>query len=136
MFLGRNAVPKIRFKEFANIEYPNKEFEYGRIVVNDIGDGIISQGLTVFTPVADYDLDFWKYEFSRRSLLHRILSRSTNQSKILKQKIAVPSLKEQQRIGAYFKHLDSIISLEQSKGDELKTMKKFMLQNMIPQTKN
>lgn len=42
-----------------------------------------------------------------------------------------PCMKEQQKIGAYFKQLDHLITLHQRKCDELKKMKKFMLQNMF-----
>lgn len=46
--------------------------------------------------------------------------------------IQVPSeLTEQQKIGIYFKNLDNIITLHQQKCDQLKNMKKFMLQNMF-----
>ena len=39
--------------------------------------------------------------------------------------------KEQQKIGAYFRNLDNLITLHQRKCEELKNMKKFMLQNMF-----
>lgn len=42
-----------------------------------------------------------------------------------------PNLKEQQKIGNYFSNLDRLITLHQRKCDELKNMKKFMLQNMF-----
>ena len=40
-------------------------------------------------------------------------------------------MKEQMRIGVYFKNLDSLITLHQQKCDELRNIKKFMLQNMF-----
>jgi len=46
--------------------------------------------------------------------------------------IATPVLAEQQKIGAYFSTLDHLITLHQRKSDELKEMKKYMLQNMFP----
>ena len=45
----------------------------------------------------------------------------------------VPQLSEQRRIGEYFSNLDNIITLHQRKCDEIKEIKKFMLQNMFPQ---
>lgn len=42
-----------------------------------------------------------------------------------------PCMKEQQKIGAYFKQLDHLITFHQRKCDELKKMKKYMLQNMF-----
>ena len=47
--------------------------------------------------------------------------------------IQVPSeLAEQQKIGAYFRKLDHLITLHQRKCDETKKLKKFMLQKMFP----
>lgn len=40
---------------------------------------------------------------------------------------------EQRKIGEYFDTLDSLITLHQRKCDELKEVKKYMLQNMFPQ---
>lgn len=42
-----------------------------------------------------------------------------------------PSNEEQQKIGDYFKALDTLITLHQCKCDELRNMKKFTLQNMF-----
>ncbi len=39
--------------------------------------------------------------------------------------------KEQMRIGTYLKNLDNLITLHQKKCDQLKNLKKFMLQNMF-----
>ena len=41
------------------------------------------------------------------------------------------SFDEQEKIGAYFMHLDHLITLHQRKCEELKNIKKFMLQNMF-----
>ena len=39
--------------------------------------------------------------------------------------------KEQMRIGTYLKNLDNLITLHQRKCDDLKNLKKYMLQNMF-----
>ena len=39
---------------------------------------------------------------------------------------------EQKKIGDYFRSLDNLITLHQCRYDELKQMKKYMLQNMFP----
>ncbi len=46
--------------------------------------------------------------------------------------IATPVLAEQQKIGAYFSTLDHLITLHQRKCDNMKKIKKFMLQKMFP----
>ncbi|MEJ8772621.1 restriction endonuclease subunit S [Blautia sp. HCN-1074] len=45
--------------------------------------------------------------------------------------ISVPKFEEQQKIGAYFSTLDHLITLHQQKCEELKKIKKFMLQKMF-----
>lgn len=50
-----------------------------------------------------------------------------------KMKVRVPNFDEQKEIAAYFESLDHIITLHQRKCDEIKEVKKFMLQNMFPQ---
>ncbi len=47
--------------------------------------------------------------------------------------INYPALEEQRKIGEYFDFLDYLITLHQRKCDELKELKKYMLQNMFPQ---
>ena len=50
-----------------------------------------------------------------------------------KMEFMIPSSAEQERIGDYFKSLDHLIILHQRKCNELKEVKRFMLQNMFPQ---
>ncbi len=47
--------------------------------------------------------------------------------------IPMPDEVEQEKIAAYFDDLDNLITLHQRKCDEIKEIKKFMLQNMFPQ---
>ena len=45
--------------------------------------------------------------------------------------VSFPSFEEQQKIATYFDFLDNLITLHQQKCDELRNIKKFMLQNMF-----
>ncbi|WP_370810142.1 restriction endonuclease subunit S [Anaerobutyricum hallii] len=47
--------------------------------------------------------------------------------------VAFPKYEEQTMIGRYFSNLDHLITLHQQKCDEIKELKKYMLQNMFPQ---
>ena len=49
--------------------------------------------------------------------------------------ICLPSFEEQKEVGEYFQSLDRLITLHQRKCEELKKLKKFMLQNMFSQEK-
>ena len=47
--------------------------------------------------------------------------------------VSFPSIPEQEKIAAYFENFDHLITLHQRKCDEVKTLKKYMLQKMFPQ---
>ena len=53
-------------------------------------------------------------------------------SKFSEFEIYKPSQEEQEKIGSFFKQLDETIALHQRKCEQLKELKKFMLQNMFP----
>ena len=50
---------------------------------------------------------------------------------LYEQTVSVPEIKEQEKIGYYFRSLDHLITLHQRKCEKLKELKKFMLQNMF-----
>ena len=120
--------------------HQSKEFRYGRFVENDIGNGIVSHIFAVFRPIKEFDLQFWKYAINNEMLMQRILSRSTKASTMMHDLVTedflneiflVPSLNEQKQIGTYLKSIDHLITLHQRKCEELKNVKKYMLQNMF-----
>ena len=54
-----------------------------------------------------------------------------NKDEIMDIRISVPSLEEQQAIGAYFSNLDNLIATHQEKITQLETLKKKLLQDMF-----
>lgn len=52
---------------------------------------------------------------------------------LLAKKILIPDCEEQKKIGAYLHNLDNLITLHQRKCENLKKLKKFMLQKLFPQ---
>ena len=102
--------------------HQSKEFRYGRFVENDIGNGIVSHIFAVFRPIQEYDLYFWKYAINNEALMQRILARSTKASTMmhdlvtndfLNETFLVPSVDEQEQIGAFLNKLDRLITLHQ-----------------------
>lgn len=88
----------------------------------------------------NYDSQFIYMMLNAPQIRDKIIKQSqgntqiyVNWSTISQTEYLVPQIKEQQRIGSYFSHLDHLITLHQRKCDELKEVKKFMLQNMFPQ---
>lgn len=102
--------------------HQSKEFRYGRFVENDIGNGIVSHIFSVFRPIQEYDLHFWKYAINNEELMQHILSRSTKASTMmhdlvtddfLNETFLVPSLSEQEKVGSILHNLDNLITLHQ-----------------------
>ena len=75
------------------------------------------------------------YNIISKEGLYKIADTSTipqiNNKHVEPYEVTIPSLDEQRKIGAYFKQLDHLITLHQRQCDELKKMKKYMLQNMF-----
>jgi type I restriction enzyme S subunit len=79
-----------------------------------------------------YYLNSSAYHNQLLPLMQGIKVTSISKSAMQDTNIVYPkSVKEQQKIGDYFRSLDHLITLHQQKCDELRNIKKFMLQNMF-----
>ena len=132
---------RLRLGDIAFEGHTNKEFAYGRFVLNDAGNGIMSPRFTCLRPIVEQEYSFWKYFIHSEKVMRPILVNSTKSGTMmnelvvedfLKQEILVPSLPEQRRIGGFFDRLDSLITLHQRKYDKLCVLKKSMLDKMFP----
>ncbi|MGY6766654.1 restriction endonuclease subunit S [Ligilactobacillus salivarius] len=69
---------------------------------------------------------------SKMMILAQGISRyNISKNKVMKLDVAIPNIKEQEKIGAFFKQLDFLITLHHRKLEKLKQLKKFLLQNMF-----
>ncbi len=100
-------------------------------------NGAINQAILAVIPEPQYNSDFLVEWFRRekKSIIDKFLQggQGNLSAQIIKNLIVTfPSSIEQQKIGSYFSHLDSMITLHQRKSDDLKEVKKYMLQKMFP----
>lgn len=132
----------LRIGDIAFEGHTNKQFRFGRFVVNDIGTGIMSPRFSTLRPIKDMPVEFWKQYIHYEPIMRKILVNSTKAGtmmnelvipEFLEQMIMVPSVEEQKKIGECFKAIDTLITLHQRKCDEAKKLKKYMLQKMFPQ---
>ena len=130
----------LRVGDIAFEGHTNKQFRFGRFVVNDIGTGIMSPRFSTLRPLNEMPVNFWKQYIHSESVMRRILVNSTKAGtmmnelvipEFLNQTIMVPSENEQAVIGQYFTNLDHIITLHQQKCKQLQIIRKFMLQNIF-----
>ena len=100
--------------------------------------GSFNQQINSLTPSAENDSYFLLTESELWSeKMKRMAASGTmqivNKTEFSELDTMVPSLDEQKIIGLYFRNLDHLITLHQRKCDEVKTLKKYMLQKMFPQ---
>ena len=114
----------LRIGDIAFEGHTNKEFRYGRFVLNDIGDGIMSPRFATLRPIIKQDFSFWKHYIHNERIMRKKLVRSTKAGTmmnelviddLMEQLILVPSHQEQKKIGAFFGGLHHLITLHQSK---------------------
>ena len=109
-------------------------------VGNSEYSGIVSPAYTVLVPEAKANGRFFMELFKKESSL-KIFQRwsqgLTSDTWNLKYPVLstiefyIPTIEEQNQIALFFERLDHLITLHQRKCDELKNLKKFMLQNMF-----
>ena len=91
-----------------------------------------------YRPTEKFDLDYLAYVLRADSfrkemtfLAQGISRYNISKNKVMEVSIPFPNLEEQTMVGRYFSTLDNLITLHQRQCDELKKMKKYMLQNMF-----
>ena len=123
--------------------HPNREYKFGRFVMNDIGSGVVSELFPIYRPIAKGSLGYWKNAIRIEKIMAPIFSKSItspsnsanklNEKHFLRQKLRVPSCEEQTKIGDFLKQLDELIVLQQRKLKKLESLKQAYLQQLFPQ---
>lgn len=152
------SVASMRFKQEGNgaespqyykiLRYGDIAFEgnrrplypYGKLIMNDIGDGIMSSRFRTFRPKKPPCTCFWHHYMVYPPVFQRILMMSTKRGTLmnelvpedlLKQEVLLPSESEQEAIGSFLNKLDQVINLQQLRVDNLKKVKKSLLARMF-----
>lgn len=122
---------------------PLKSNPYGIIKTNKGDTGIVSTLYAVYKPTVLTDSCFVQVYFDQdvrmNNYMHPLVNKGAkNDMKVsaenaLKGDVIFPGINEQHEIVKYFERLDNLITLHQHKCDQLKEVKRFMLQNMFPQ---
>lgn len=127
--------------ELNDIVYNPANVKYAAIDRNKCGRGVISPIYVTFTTnevpgfieriVTSHDFQQRALRFEEGTVTKR---QSVNPEDLVTLDILVaPKREEQQKIATYFDALDHLITLHQRKCEEMKTLKKYMLQKMFPQ---
>ena len=112
----------VRVGDVAFEGHASKEFAYGRFVVNNLADGIMSPRFPCLRPKHNYPISFWRYYIHNERVMRRILVRATKKGTMMNelvpddlfvQSIPVPSCAEQDAIGRLLSSFDDLITLHQ-----------------------
>lgn len=131
---------RLRVGDIAFEGHTSRDFRYGRFVLNDTGDGILSPRFSALRPIRCMPIKFWKYYIHYEPIMKKILVNSTKSGtmmnelvveEFLKEVLLVPEENEQQKIGGFFNGLDHLITLHQSKLEKLQKIKKSMLESIF-----
>ena len=122
--------------------HPNSEFKFGRFVANDIGSGVVSELFPIYRHKVQYDNKYWKYAIQLERIMAPIFAKSITSSgnssnklepsHFLRQSMPVATYEEQKVIGDFLNKLESLLSLHQRKLDNVKMLKKSLLQKLFP----
>ena len=130
----------IRVGDIAFEGHTNKVHAYGRFVLNDAGDGLMSPRFSCLRPIVEQRYSFWKYYIPREESMRPILVNATKNGTMMNElvpddlmheSILVPCLAEQEVIGNSFSQLDHVITLHQRKLELLRNIKKSLLDRMF-----
>ena len=136
-----NSYKVIRVGDIAFEGHANKVHAYGRFVLNDAGDGLMSPRFSCLRPIVEQRYSFWKYYIPHEETMRPILVKATKSGTmmnelvpddLMRESILAPCLAEQEAIGDCLSQLDSLITLHQRKYDKLVIFKKSMLEKMFP----
>ena len=128
--------------ELGDFIYSSNNLETGSIGLNNYGKASISPVYSIFKPTGISDSDFIGRRFVRKDFINEMVKWRQgvvygqwriHESDFLKIEVAVPSLDEQRKIGAFLSELDNLITLHQRKHKKLLSVKKSMLEKMFPQ---
>lgn len=124
-----NSYKVIRVGDIAFEGHANKVHAYGRFVLNDAGDGLMSPRFSCLRPIVEQRYSFWKYYIPHEETMRPILVKATKSGTmmnelvpddLMRESILAPCLAEQEAIGDCLSQLDSLITLHQRKRQWLK----------------
>ncbi|HEM5421640.1 restriction endonuclease subunit S [Streptococcus suis] len=140
-FLVRDEDKKYKFTQLDDIVYNPANLKFGAIARNKYGAAVFSPIYVTYGVLSEahplfVELIVTSTNFIQRALRYQegtVYERMAVKSfDLLRSEIPLPTLPEQEVIGSFFSDLDQLITLHQRKLDEVKELKKALLQKMFP----
>ncbi len=134
----------LRLGDVAFEGHSNKQFSYGRFVVNDNADGIMSPRFATIRPIKAININYWKNYLHNENIMKYVLVKSTKAgtmmnelvySDLYKQVLKVPNITEQVKIGNLLQKIEIIITLQQRKLKQLNLLQRYIKEKTLPSQK-
>ena len=135
----------LRVGDVAFEGHTSNSFSFGRFVMNDNEDGIMSPRFASLKPKHKLQVNYWKYYVHYEPIMKYVLVKATKAGTMMnelvyddlfKEVINVPSITEQKKIGQFLSSLATLLSLQQKKLEQIRVLKKAMLQQLFITDKN
>ncbi|WP_099778653.1 restriction endonuclease subunit S [Streptococcus suis] len=139
-FLVRDEDKKYKFTQLDDIVYNPANLKFGAIARNKYGAAVFSPIYVTYGVLSEahplfVELIVTSTNFIQRALRYQegtVYERMAVKSfDLLRSEIPLPTLPEQEAIGSFFSDLDQLITLHQRKLDDVKELKKALLQKMF-----
>ncbi|MFI3112881.1 restriction endonuclease subunit S [Streptococcus suis] len=140
-FLVRDEDKKYKFTQLDDIVYNPANLKFGAIARNKYGAAVFSPIYVTYGVLSEahplfVELIVTSTNFIQRALRYQegtVYERMAVKSfDLLRSEIPLPTHPEQEAIGSFFSDLDQLITLHQRKLDDVKELKKALLQKMFP----
>ena len=138
---GDKSAKKYKETRLDDIVYNPANLKFGAISRNKLGNAVFSPIYVTFEVKKDLvkpsfiEMVVTKKNFIQKALQYQqgtVYERmAVNTEDFTNLDVYIPNGFEQEKIGNYLENLDHLITLHQSKCDNLKEVKKYMLQNMF-----
>ena len=133
----------MRYGDIAFEGHPNEDYKYGRFVLNDIGDGVISELFPIYRFKQEHVLEYWKYAIQIEKIMAPIYrkaitlsgasSNKLNEEDFLRESILVPCIEEQRKIADFLSAVDEVITVSEEEVANLETQKKAVMKKIFSQ---
>ena len=139
-FLVKSEKKKYKKTEYGDLIYSSNNLEVGSIGINRYGNATISPVYSIFKVNKLMTYNFMGYFVQRKTFINNMIKYrqgvtygqwKIHESDFLRLQEIIPNYNEQQKIGNFLAKVDHLIEVENKKLNNLKLVKKSLLQNMF-----
>ena len=140
---GDKSTKKYKETRLDDIVYNPANLKFGAISRNKLGNAVFSPIYVTFEVKKDLvKPSFMEMVVTRENFIQKALKyqqgtvyerMSVNTDDFINLDVSIPNCCEQEKLGKYFDYFNNLLTLQQQKCENIKKLKKYMLQKMFPE---